>query len=69
MYRDPRAPTHYISLIRADDPAVDDRHRNAPGTQAFVAAICPLVNGKVEFTDYELVTSSDLHRRHRVRGR
>lgn len=64
-YRDPRAPTHYISLIRADDPAADDRHRNAPGTQAFVTALYPLVVGEVEFTQLELVTSSDLAPRHR----
>src|SRR4030095_14853072 len=58
-YRDPKAPTHYISLIIADSPAADDRHRNAPGTQEFVKALYPLVVGEVEFTQYELVTSSD----------
>ena len=64
-YRDPRAPTHYISVIRADDPAADDRHRDAPGTKAFVQALYPLLIGEVEFTQYELVTSSDLARRRR----
>jgi len=64
-YRDPGAPTHYLSLIRAGDPAAHDRHRNAPGTQAFVAALYPLVNGKVELSEYELVTSSDLAPRRR----
>jgi len=64
-YRDPKAPMHYLSLIIADSPAADDRHRNAPGTQKFVAELYPLVVGEVEFTQYELVTSSDLARRRR----
>ncbi|HEY5920559.1 MAG TPA: hypothetical protein VIV11_02760 [Kofleriaceae bacterium] len=64
-YRDPRAPNHYLSIIVADTPAADDRHRNAAGRQAFVAALNPLVVGEVELTQYELVTSSNLARRHR----
>lgn len=64
-YRDRQAPNHYISVIIADDAEADDRHRNAPGTQAFVAALYPLVVGNVQFTEYELVTSSDLARRRR----
>ena len=64
-YRDPHAPTHYISMMRADTPTADERHRNAPGTRAFVAALDPLLRGKVEVTECELVTSSDLQRRHR----
>jgi len=64
-YRDPRAPTHYMSVIRADDPAADERHRKAPGTQKFVEQLYPLVLGLVEFTEYELVTSSDLAPRHK----
>ena len=64
-YRDPKAPASYLSIIVAETPAADDRHRKAPGTQAFVAALYPLVIGEVEFTQYELVTSSDLARRHR----
>jgi quinol monooxygenase YgiN len=66
-YRDPTAPNHFVSLIRANSPAADDRHRSAPGTQAFVAALYPLVEGKVEFMELELVTSSDLAPRHRER--
>lgn len=66
-YRDPHAPTHYISMFRADDAAADERHRNAPGTRAFVAALAPLLRGNVEVTECELVTSSDLQRRHRRR--
>ena len=64
-YRDPKAPTRYVSFIRADDSAADDRHRHAPGTQAFVAALYPLLIGEVEFMDCELVTSSDLAPRRR----
>jgi quinol monooxygenase YgiN len=64
-YRDPKSPTHYLSLIIADSPAADDRHRNAPGTKAFVDALYPLLVGDVEFTQYDLVTSSDLARRHK----
>ncbi|MBS1123556.1 MAG: hypothetical protein H6Q90_5784 [Deltaproteobacteria bacterium] len=66
-YRDPHAPTHYVSLLRAETPAADARHRDAPGTQAFLAALEPLLEGKLELTEYELVTSSDLQRRHRPR--
>jgi quinol monooxygenase YgiN len=64
-YRDPKAPAKYMSLIVADSPAAVDRHRNAAGTQAFVAALYPLLVGEIEFTHYDLVTSSDLGRRHR----
>src|SRR5262245_6056042 len=64
-YRDPKSPTHYMSLIIADSPAAEQRHREAPGTKVFVDALYPLVVGEVEFTQYELVTSSDLARRHR----
>jgi quinol monooxygenase YgiN len=66
-YRDPQSPHHYVSLIRATNAAADERHRNAPGTQAFVAELYPLVEGTVEFTQLELVTSSDLAPRHRER--
>ena len=64
-YRDPKSPASYLSVIRADNPAADQRHRNAPGTKAFVDVLYPLVIGEVEFTQYELVTSSDLARRHK----
>src|SRR4051812_26992867 len=64
-YRDPKSPTKFISLIIADDAKADERHRNAPGTKTFVDKLYPLVVGTVEFTDCELVTSSDLQRRRR----
>jgi quinol monooxygenase YgiN len=63
-YRDPSSPTHYFSVITAEDAAAAERHRVAPGTEAFDAALQPLVVGDVERTDCELVTSSDLQRRH-----
>jgi quinol monooxygenase YgiN len=62
-YRDPHAPAHYISLSRADDPAADERQRDAPGTKAFAAALAPLLASAIEVTECELVTSSDLQRR------
>jgi len=65
-YRDPNNPTHYVSLIRADDAAADKRHLEAPGTQAFVAALDPLLVGGVEVTEWQLVTSSDLAPRPRA---
>ena len=63
-YRDPHAPTRFMALTRADDPAADERHRAAPGTHAFLAALAPLLVGGIDRTEYELVTSSDLARRH-----
>ena len=68
-YRDPRAPTHYIALSRADDAAADHRQRTAPGTEAFTAALRPLLAGTVEAHTYELVTSSDLAPRPRSERR
>jgi quinol monooxygenase YgiN len=66
-YRDPQSPTQYVSMIRFNNAAAEERHRNAPGTRAFDAALAPLVDGKVEYIDCELVTSSDLAPRHRER--
>jgi len=64
-YRDPHAPTHYTAMSRADDARADERQRTAPGTQAFTAALSPLLAGEIEITECELVTSSDLQRRRR----
>lgn len=65
-YRDPNAPTHYVSMIRTDDAAADERQLEAPGTQAFVAALAPLLVGDLELTEWQLVTSSDLAPRPRA---
>jgi quinol monooxygenase YgiN len=64
-YRDPSSPTHFTCFVRADHPAADERHRKAPGTQAFIAALQPLLVGEIETTYCELVTASDLAPRRR----
>jgi quinol monooxygenase YgiN len=66
-YRDPTTPTRYVVMTRADSPGAADRQRTASGIQAFDAALAPLLVGEVELTECELVTSSDLQRRHRGR--
>ncbi len=68
-FRGPGEPAHFLSLIRADRPTDDERRRSSPGHQAFVAAITPLLDGVIEETELELVTSSDLAPRHRAGGR
>jgi quinol monooxygenase YgiN len=57
-YRDAKNRNAYVSLIAADSPAADERHRNSPGTKRFVEALYPNVVGSVEFVDYELVAGS-----------
>ena len=59
-YRDREHPTRYVSYIRADTPAAVERHRTAAGTQAFLAALDPLLVAPLELTELELMTSSDL---------
>jgi hypothetical protein len=59
-YRDPAVPTRYIAMTRTESPAGDERHR-----QALAAALAPYLVGEIEHTGCELVTSSDLQRRHR----
>lgn len=54
-----RAPTHYVSLLKSNDPVTDARR--------FEAAIAPFLAGDIERTPYELVTSSDLAPRHRAK--
>jgi quinol monooxygenase YgiN len=68
-YRDPAEPAHFISLTRAEHVVADELHRSSPGYQAFVAAITPLLDGTIEETGLELVTSSDLARRHKPGAR
>jgi quinol monooxygenase YgiN len=62
-YRDPHAPAHYLAMIRAEETTADRRRRDAPGTQAFDAALSTLLVGTVSVTECALVTSSDLQRR------
>lgn len=68
-YRDPGARAHYMAITIVNSPAARARHRSAPGTQAFLSAIEPLLDGAINITDCELVTSSDLGRRSPVKGR
>jgi hypothetical protein len=42
VYRDPHDPACYLALIRVEDISADARQRDAPGTQAFAAALAPL---------------------------
>jgi hypothetical protein len=64
-YCDPAAPSHFLSLTRADHAAADAVRRSSPGHQAFLAAITPLLEGAIEETELALVTSSDLAPRHK----
>jgi hypothetical protein len=64
-YRNPTAPSQYLSLTIADSPAAEQRQESAAGTKAFLAAMQPLLVGEIEVTDWQLVTSSDLARRRR----
>jgi quinol monooxygenase YgiN len=69
IYRDPQSPTHYLAFVRATTPGADERHRGAVGTQAFMAALTPLLVGTIDERPCELVTSSDLAPRRRPEGR
>jgi quinol monooxygenase YgiN len=64
-YRDRANPSKLISIVRAETAAAEDRYTSAPGTQAFSAALGALVEGEIEISEYELVTSSDLAPRHK----
>lgn len=64
-YRDRHVPTRYAAVVIDHDPDAAERHRKAPGTRTFLAALQPLLAGEPEETEYELVTSSDLQRRFR----
>src|SRR5665647_3151334 len=57
-YRDPGAPAHYIAITVINNPAARVRHRSAPGTQAFLQTLDRFLDGAMEVTDCELVTSS-----------
>jgi hypothetical protein len=54
------APTRFVTYARSDDP--DD---GAKATHALHEVLAPFVVGAIEDTECELVTSSDLQRRHR----
>lgn len=60
VYRDPAVPTRFVCMVRATTPIADDKHRKAPGTQAFLAALTPVLVSSIEDAHMQLVTSSDL---------
>lgn len=59
-YRDPASPSSFTSWIRADDARADER-----GDKLVREIVEPLATHGIVMTDCELVTSSDLQRRHR----
>lgn len=65
IYRDAKTLTRYFALLRSDNAAADERYAGASGTQVFTTALAGWLAGDVEVIDCELVTSSDLQRRHR----
>ncbi len=60
IYRDPEQPTHYSALVRANDAKAEQQYRGV-----LRDAIAPHLDGEIAFEHSELVTSSDLQRRHR----
>src|SRR5437764_942324 len=52
-------PLHYLAVIRSEEHTGE--------VAALTGAMAPFLDGRLEVTDCELVTSSDLHRRHRRR--
>jgi quinol monooxygenase YgiN len=58
-YREKSNPNRFVSLISIVDEKADEWHRRAPGTRRFVDALYPKLVGEVEFTDYELVATSE----------
>ncbi len=67
VYRDGDVPDRYVAMIRDETPAAVERRRKADGTKTFDAAIAALAVGRSETMRCDLVTSSDLGRRHRAR--
>jgi quinol monooxygenase YgiN len=66
-YREAGSPTRYLTYVIAKSPAAAAQQHDASGTKTFRAAITPLLAGAIEESTYELVTSSDLGRRHKPR--
>ena len=58
-YRDKDNPNRFVSIISIVDQKSEDWHRRAPGTKRFVDALYPKLVGEVQFTDYELVATSE----------
>lgn len=66
MFRDPAAPGTYIALVRCTTTDADARLRTSAGTQAFVAAMAPVLASPPDDTQCDLVTSTDLAPRRRA---
>lgn len=66
-YCDPAVPTRFWCLLRTTTPADAQKHRAAPGVQAFEAALARMTVSAVDVAALQLVTSSDLAPRHRRR--
>jgi quinol monooxygenase YgiN len=64
-YREAGAPSRYFIYAVAKSPAAATEQQDAPGTKTFRTALAPLLAGDFEVSTYELVTSSDLGRRHK----
>ena len=60
IYRDPEHPTQFTMLVRANDAKAEQQYR-----PIFTAALASHLDGEITFEHSEVVTSSDLQRRHR----
>ena len=58
-YREKDNPNAFLSIISIVDQKSEDWHRRAPGTKRFVDALYPTLVSEVQFTDYELVATSE----------
>jgi quinol monooxygenase YgiN len=58
-YREKQNPNRYVSIISIVDARSEDWHRRAPGTRRFTDALYPALVGEVQFTEYELVATSE----------
>lgn len=66
-YCDPAVPTRFWCLLRTDSPVAAQKHRASAGVKAFEQALAGFAASRVETSDLQLVTSSDLAPRHRRR--
>lgn len=60
IYRDPEQPAHHTALVRVSAPKAEAQYR-----EVLRAALASHLDGDIAFEHSELVTSSDLQRRHR----
>jgi len=60
IFRDPERPSHYSAMIRANEAKAEQAYR-----AVLQQALASHLDGEIEWEHSELVTSSDLQRRHR----